>query len=180
MPLTLDSPRHREGRTPGHAGLAAVRAAVPTGREPVAAQMLRLTGVDITRCPGVLVLGTLLTKWTYSKGSQPPDGGRCQFSQFPTTSVGLAIARPWLALKAACAAIVTGDVATFVTLRGVGSALRETLGPVVARCIELGRSARKPRGTDGSQTVHWDLSSSLPRGTERPIGGDPHPRGKWL
>ena len=51
MPLTLDSPRHREGRTPGHAGLAAVRVAVPTGPEPVTAQMLRLTDVDITRCP---------------------------------------------------------------------------------------------------------------------------------
>ena len=34
MPLTLDSPGHQEGRTPGHAGLAAVPAAVPTGPEP--------------------------------------------------------------------------------------------------------------------------------------------------
>ena len=70
-----------------------------------------------------------------------------------------------------------GDyVATFVTLRAAGFTLRETLGPVVARCIELGRIARKPRGTDGSHAVLGDLSSSLPRGTERPIGRDFAPK----
>jgi len=44
-----------------------------------------------------------------------------------------------------------------------------------ARYTESGRIARKPRGIDRSQAVHWGLSSSLPRGAERPIGGDSPP-----
>ena len=37
------------------------------------------------------------------------DGGRCQFSQFPPTSLGAATDEPWLALRAACAAMGIGN-----------------------------------------------------------------------
>ena len=68
-----------------------------------------------------------------------------------------------------------GGAATFVTLRAVGSALREPLGPVVARSTALGRIAGTPRGTDRSHAVRWARSSARPRGTEPPIGGDLFP-----
>jgi len=53
---------------------------------------------------------------------------------------------------------------------------RDAQPRTVARYTELGRITRKPRGTHRSQAVHWDLSGSLRRGTERPIGGNFTPK----
>jgi hypothetical protein len=53
---------------------------------------------------------------------------------------------------------------------------RDAQPRMVAPHTELGLIARKPRGTDRSQAVHWDVSTSRRRGTERPTGGDLTPR----
>jgi len=77
----------------------------------------------------------------------PCNGGRCQFSQFPPTSLGAATAQPWLALKAGCAAIGIGNGLRPVPFSPVTHEQCQTIAPILCRHILLGMA--HPAGQHG-------------------------------
>ena len=68
----------------------------------------------------------------------PCNGGRCQFSQFPPTSLGAATDEPWLALRAACGAVGIGNGLPTVPFSPVTDEQCQTIVTILHRHTLLG------------------------------------------